>query len=348
MRDSPIQAVASPPTFRNHIVMDDLRGEALLAYVRNVAEDLRQEFDRAQEATAGWTNVPLAEALVDAAVSRCLVRLEATGVVGEANRLPSSALWNLLGDRLSQSWLVNRARTKPRGYAGDYELLDWICEERIGEHPFGRTLDRFFQNQAAPAAVRARTDLAAAEMVRHYLNRPPGEFRIVSVGAGPAADVRKAAAMLPLERRRDLHVTLLDVDPAALDFAKQKLAELLPADRIEPRQVNLMRLPQRGEALPEGDFLICPGLFDYLDDNAAADMLALFWRRLAPGGRLLTGNFAVHPTRSYMEWIGNWYLLYRTPADLRALAGRAGLSEVVCTVAAERYGIDLFLTAERP
>jgi hypothetical protein len=325
-----------------------LEGEALSQYVQHVAEELRDGFERIESLSQGWSNLPLAEALVDAAVRRCLARLEATGCVGEANRLPSSRLWNLLGDRLHQSWLVNRARTKPRGYAGDYEILEWICQNRTGDHPFGWALDRFFQNQAAPGAVRARTELVAAAIVGQLAEKPEHRLRVVNVGSGPAADVRMAAAMLSSSQRSRLQVTLLDLDPAAIEFSRERLAPLLPSDCLDARQVNLMRLPERSDALPEADLIACPGLFDYLEDAAAAEMLALFWRRLLPGGVLMVGNFAPgHPTRSYMEWIGNWYLTYRTAADLKRLAEQAGIPDRSYTITAERLGIDLFLVAEK-
>ncbi len=329
----------SPPT---------LQGEALSTYVQNVAEALRDDLNMAGELTAQWQQASLAESLVDAAVRRCLNRLEATGCVGVANRLPSSRLWNLLGERLSHSWLVHRARTKPRGYAGDYELLEWICENRVGDHPFGRALDRFFQNQAAPHAVRARTDLFASAIVEALLHNAGNPVRLVHVGAGPAADVRRAAAMLPAELRLRLHATLLDLDPAALDFACERLTMLLPGDQIAVRQVNVKRLKRESDAFSDADVLACPGLFDYLTDEEAAALLSLFWQRLRPGGRLLVGNFAPdHPTRSYMEWVGNWYLIYRTKEDLRRLAIQAGIPLTAFSITAERFGVNLFILAQK-
>jgi hypothetical protein len=323
-----------------------LRGEALSAYVQHVSEELRDNFDQAESVSRQWSNRALADALVDGAVTRCLARLAATGCAGEANRLPSSRLWNLLGDRLRHSWLVNRARMKPRGYAGDYELLDWICEGRTCDHPWGGPLDRFFQNQAAPQAVRARTDLVAGEIAGWLVDAPGRPLHVVSVGAGPAADVYRAAAMLSAEERSRLKATLLDLDPAALDFARERCAAVLPPANLQIRQANLMRLPQRPAVLPDPDLISCPGLFDYLDDGAAVRMLDLFWTRLRPGGRLLVGNFSPgHATRPYMEWVGNWYLIYRTREDLARLADQAGIPRGAYNLTAERLGIDLFLTA---
>jgi hypothetical protein len=95
--------------------------------------------------------------------------------------------------------------------------------------------------------------------------------------------------------------------------------------------------------------LFCPGVFDYLTDDQATDMLGTLYAQLAPGGRLTVFQFAPHdPTRAYMEWIGNWYLTYRDPAAFRACVNQANLPNAHLTFAAEPLGVDLFLTATSP
>jgi len=77
-------------------------------------------------------------------------------------------------------------------------------------------------------------------------------------------------------------------------------------------------------------------------------MLRWFWEQLAPGGSLLVGNFAPHnPTRAYMEWIGNWYLIYRTVEEMHELAARAGIPADQVTIGCERLGVDLFLAGRK-
>jgi hypothetical protein len=64
---------------------------------------------------------------------------------------------------------------------------------------------------------------------------------------------------------------------------------------------------------------------------------------------MLVGNFVPnHPTRAYMEWIGNWYLQYRSFDDMRRLAEIAGIPAECRTIGADRIGADLFLTATKP
>ena len=325
--------------------------DRLLATVRAAAEKLVADLHRAEELTDRWSDEKLTGALVDAALSECLSELAATGCWGEANRLPSSELWRIAGPLLEVGTLQRCARFKPRGYAGDFEMLARICEGYCCDHPLGTAFDRFFQSQAAPQAVRARTHQTAAALASHCLGSGDGAYHAVSVGAGPATDVRQAIAMLPDVRRSSLRVTLLDLDPDALDFAREHLEPLLPSRGLSCVRANLFRLAQGSGAktVPEGvDFLVCPGLFDYLADEAAASTLALFWQRLAPGGLLLVGNFAPHnPTRAYMEWIGNWYLTYRTVRQMERLAAQADIPRDRFTIGCERLGVDLFLVVPK-
>jgi len=263
--------------------------------------------------------------------------------------LPSSELWRIAGRILEVGSLQHHARFKPHGYAGDHEMLSRICEQSCCSDPLGRVFDRYFLRQAAPEAVRARTQHTAAALVAHCLRRTRREYRIVSVGSGPALDVFHALSALPPDHLGSVRVRLLDLDPNALDTARARLNPLLPQVSLEAVRTNLFRLPQgaRGAAeLLSPDFLVCAGLFDYLDDDPAASLLSLFWRQLADGGMLLVGNFAPHnPSRAYMEWIGNWYLKYRTAEELERLAARAGISRQQCRIGCERTGVDLFLVA---
>jgi len=97
------------------------------------------------------------------------------------------------------------------------------------------------------------------------------------------------------------------------------------------------------------DFLLCLGLLDYLEDNDAAAMLKLFWSRLRPGGVAMVGNFAPHcKARPFMEWIGNWYLIFRTKKELAKLAMRAGIPDDSFRIEAEKTGVDLILRLEKP
>lgn len=86
------------------------------------------------------------------------------------------------------------------------------------------------------------------------------------------------------------------------------------------------------------------GLFDYLNQRSFAALLGGLYDALAPGGHLCVGNVGRHnPTRYTMEYLLDWFLIHRSPAELgefaRGLDPRPGRFEVD----AESTGVNLFL-----
>ena len=324
----------------------------VLAEVQEAGEELLDAFERAKRATAGWQAGDLTDDLVESALDRCMARLAATNCWGEQNRILSSELWRIAGKYLKRGHLQVRARNKPRGYAGDFQMLSWIIEDDRSTDPLGRTLDRYFQIQAAPRAVRGRTEIVSAGLASHLSKRSTATLHVTSVGSGPAIDVARGLQSLGESWRERTHVTLFDIDPDALESARTRLATLIPPENCHLRRENIFRLAEQQtvdvEGLPAADLLICSGLFDYLPDQTAAPMLEWLWERIGAGGRMLVGNFAPHnPSRAYMEWIGNWYLIYRTTGQLAKLARRGGIPQTAFQIQADPTGIDLFIAAEK-
>lgn len=327
-------------------------GNELLVHVRRAAEALAEQLAEGERLTEGWSDKAQTTSIIDRAAGTLLQRLSQTCCWGEANRLPSSELWRIAGAWLDTGSLQRQARFKPRGYAGDFDMLAKICDDWNCEHPLGRAFDSFFQGQAAPRAVRHRTIIVADAIVEECRRNPTSECRVVSVGSGPARDVERALTSLSPDERELVRVTLLDLDPLALDYAAARLAPLVPSDRLACARENLFRLarnPRVSSLLSGAQIIACVGFFDYLSDADAPAMLAAFWRELAPGGRMLVFNFTPdNPSRAYMEWIGNWYLVYRTLAEMAELAEHAGIPAGCFQVAAEELRVDAFLVAEKP
>jgi hypothetical protein len=342
--------VFNPIWQENDIVV--MPTEAAHQIVDAAARRLVADLEAAREHTGAWADQPLGYALVESALSRCLARLATTGLWGRDNQIASSVLWQIAGAMLETGWLQLRAHQKPLGYAGDFELLSRIIENRLCDDPLGRLFDRYFQNQAAPSAVRSRTEHAAHALAALNLSRANDKFHVTSVGAGAGIDVQRGLELLPHARRKSVKVTLLDLDEQGLDFAVGRVCQAVAEDQVTAVRENLFRLgrkPKSAELLGEPDLLICSGLFDYLEDEVAGDLLRLFWQRLADGGQMLVGNFVPdHPTRAYMEWIGNWYLQYRSFDDMLRLAEIAEIPASCRTIGADRIGVDLFLTATKP
>ena len=62
------------------------------------------------------------------------------------------------------------------------------------------------------------------------------------------------------------------------------------------------------------------GLFDYLNTPVAKVVFESLYRLLNQGGELIIGNFHIsNPSRNFMEYWGDWYLIHRTEAEFRDL-----------------------------
>lgn len=280
-------------------------------------------------------------------LDRGLAELATTSLWGTANREVSNVIWQAAGEILQHGWLQLRAREKPRGYAGDHEMLGAIYQNRVTADPLGIAFDRYFLRQAAPQAVRNRMDL-----VRDEIFRIPHSRKVVVIGSGAGLELGSALQFMALTDRETSEFWLLDLDPAAIASAEANLRSLLPAKSLHCLAENLARLPKKQRLLEQllgADLVVCTGFFDYLEDDVATSLLRTFWQLLQPGGQALVFNFAPwNPTRAYMEWIGNWYLTYRTRKDLIRLANGAGVSGGAFEVTAEASGIDLLLRLSKP
>jgi len=328
-----------------------LSDKEVTTIVQDAADRFVAAIEKAEQLADNWENEDLGQLLVDDAISVGLNQLASTGCWGEANQLPSSIFWKTAGPVLEVGWLQNRARTKPLGYAGDYQILARMAEHVCCDHPLGRLFDDHFLRLAAPRAVRERFHHVAGALAARCLEHSGPAYRVVSVGSGPGIDIELALAALPAARSSEVEVTLLDLDPEALEHASGRILEFVPKTNLSCRRENLYRLTSNASLATElhgVHLIICTGFFDYLRDDVAVDMLRFFWSCLAPGGQMLVGNFAPHnPTRAYMEWIGNWYLTYRRADELRGLGIEAGIPEDRFDIQVEQTGVDLFLVAEK-
>lgn len=289
-----------------------------------------------------------AERALGCAIDAHLDRLAASGVWGRANQMASQHFWRAAPE-LAQGRLISHARQKPLGYAGDHLMLAWIVQRSIVGEGLGRALDDYFQGHSAPQAVRNRT-LWIAHRIREMAHSSRREMHILAFGSGPACEIEMACREMPEAAREALVVTLLDLDPRALQAACERiLATSAPHPRLQTQHVNLgrlNRLQEAGRELPPQDLIYSLGFFDYLSNEAAHTTLAFLLERLSPEGQCHIFNFGIeNRSRALMEWIGNWYLIHRTPNDLVQLANAAGCHDY--EIAAEPEGVNLILTVRQ-
>jgi len=246
----------------------------------------------------------------------------------------------------------HHAFTKPCGYPGDFETIEIIydCCPR-GEDLPGLIFDDYYLHARPAQAVRNRlaylVDRLAAEVARRTAAgiQP---VRLLSLGSGPAREL----ALLS-ERpgcARAVEVTCLDMDDAALTYARQRINRRLngPVQFVHDNALRYAHGVNR-PAQPF-DVIYAAGLFDYLDANLAARLIEDCHGMLAPGGTLIVGNFSTetHPNdRVLVDWLLDWPLHYREAQAYRRICACTSFGAQGLRFEYEPLRANLFVVAPR-
>jgi extracellular factor (EF) 3-hydroxypalmitic acid methyl ester biosynthesis protein len=251
------------------------------------------------------------------------------------------------------SAFIKRSNLKPRGYAGDAEMMRMIYEHRPeGRYLFNQLIHLHPVSHPGAEAVRNRRRLVPSVLRELRAARPgAAPLRCLSVAAGPAWELQDVFRTPEEAGRYD--VALLDQDPEALALARQGVERLeaalgrrLPVRYITESVRTMLRGTALAEQLGRFDFVYSMGLFDYLTTPVARAVLARLFGLLSPGGVLLVGNYHVdNPSRLYMEYWLDWSLLHRTEASFLELA--EGLPAARRQVTFDATGCQMFLRLER-
>lgn len=247
-----------------------------------------------------------------------------------------------LGSVFYKSAYGNRAFAKPRGYAGDFEMMNNVYFNDLrGDTLFAKCMQRYFTDNPAGKAVRNRAEYLNAKIFEAAKNAKVP--KILGVASGPAREIQKLFLDQPeLAAKCEIH--LLDQDVEALTSSQREIFEICRMKGVKPNIQfhNLAIKNVINEGLPVNDFdlIYSAGLFDYFTDPVAQFAANRLYTSLKHGGKLVIGNFTTNnPAQFIMESIGDWYLIYRDEATLRTLFSRITTS---LEIESEKEGVNLF------
>lgn len=210
-----------------------------------------------------------------------------------------------------------RAFDKPRGYAGDAVMLDYIYRPQdAGTGDAGRAVHHGTTQLATAQSVLWRREYLADLILRTMANKP--HVSMLSVACG---HMRELDLVRDKTKRRDLAVTALDQDAASIDECLKSYGSDFA---IWPVAKSLTHIIKGGFGEQTFDLIYSAGLFDYLSDRVAVALIRALYKHLRPGAVLSVGNFVPdNHGRGFMEFLMDWSLVKRTEDDMRRLAAEA-------------------------
>lgn len=250
-----------------------------------------------------------------------------------------------IGEMLRQDPFTYRAWSKPRGYAGDAVMMDYIYglgEARDAARqatPLGRAILQYMATRPSARGVRYRRQVIA-ETIDRMVER--GGRSVLAIAAGHLREAELSAAV---QARKLEEFVAFDQDEASLSVVDREYI------RLGVRTINgSVRQILAGKVhLGQYDFVYAAGLYDYLSAPVAAGLTRRIFDMTRPGGTLLIPNFldGVRDT-GYMESFMDWRLIYRNEDDMHALAATLPQNEVASyRVFDDAYGAITYLAVEK-
>lgn len=204
---------------------------------------------------------------------------------------------------------------KPRGYAGDAQLIDFIYNEGTAKdiklEGIALEIAKYTCNAPAARAVRYRRELLALRIEETVMNEE-NPF-ILSIAAGHLREIELSPSALTGKIGR-FHAIDQDKDSVALmqrEYGRYNVS----ASVGSVRQLLSGKIKFSGLSL-----VYAAGLFDYLVDKLAQRLIEVMFSFLKPGGRMLVANFLPNlPDVGYMESYMDWFLIFRISKELLEL-----------------------------
>jgi len=226
-----------------------------------------------------------------------------------------------------KSYFMNHARVWPKGYPGDYKILENIYRNSPLAEGIGFFLDRYFLARTLAIAVRERLAFMR-ELLRDEITTRPG-LKILNLACGSSREVFELANEIKISGAK---ITCVDHDGDALAFSVNRLSYSGIADQVAMRKYNVLRMVDHDRNMREfgaQDIIYSMGLYDYLADNVLIRLFNSQYRMLNPGGKaILTFKDSRRYRTPDYHWLVEWAAFYqRTEGESRNLIREAGIPD---------------------
>ncbi|GAB4412771.1 MAG: hypothetical protein OHK0032_08870 [Thermodesulfovibrionales bacterium] len=249
---------------------------------------------------------------------------------------------------LSKSYCINRARTWPQGYQGDYKTLEIVYRNTPMSEGIGYYLDKCMLSTPLAIGVRERIAKLRDLLEEELADRK--DPRVLDIACGSCREVFELA---PAIEESGARFTCIDLDSDALNFALNRLAYTdIPSDHIQFLKYNALRMFDHELNMEEfgmQDVIYSVGYFDYLRDDFLVKLLNALYMLLNPGGKLIAAFKDVNYYRPQpYHWIADWDgFLQRTKEDFDSLFKQAGIPDSALSTTRVRSEMIIFYTVTK-
>lgn len=238
---------------------------------------------------------------------------------------------------------------KPYGYAGDFKIIEGIYLNAPDSRGMERLHDNYFQMSAISIAVRNRKEDFKKLIMRYCAEHPGRPLRIMNVACGPCREIVELFSAKDIDLS-NVFFDCYDSETSALAYAREKLKGY--EKNVSFHQLNALRLGVSKDITKllghSYDLIYSTGLFDYLSHKLSVRIVHNLKNALNEGGLMAIANVRdkfSNPSVFFMEWVGDWNLIYRSDEEFTSVFLDAGFQKEQLQLVYEQQGIILYIVA---
>lgn len=248
-----------------------------------------------------------------------------------------------------RSRFAERAYFKPKGYAGDFLMMEHIYAKiPKGEGRLGEIIDAFCLERPGSLAIHGRRKLLKKmlkEKTEPFASKGK-KRRIMNLACGPNRELFDF--LQECQWTEYIEALCVDIDPDALQYTHTHVDTFPHRATVKLMNENVIKwsLGRVSHQIGKMDIIYSAGLCDYLDDKLFQALIRQCFQSLNIGGTLLLGNFTTYPDYLFLDKLLKWELLYRDADDLLALFEQTPFGDNV-EIIAEEENVNLFAMATK-
>lgn len=229
----------------------------------------------------------------------------------------------------SQSRIMFRGWKKPKGYPGDFLLLEFIYNDLPISEKIGYLYDLAFQMNELAVGVRYRKNKTKSILKDFIQTYPQDTIDILNMACGSSRELREY--FTENKTSKVLNIDLLDFDDEALEYSKNEIIRTASENHLKINTVkkDIIRLV-RGSVLNKGDkmydFIYSIGLSDYFPDKILSLFIKYQYNHLRKGGKMIISHKDVDIYEPIIiDWFCDWNFHSRNFDYVNNLIDSAGL-----------------------
>ena len=255
----------------------------------------------------------------------------------------------LIGTWAYKSVIMKRALDKPRGYPGDYKMLEIVYDNRPISRNIGAYFDNYFLKNPYAVAVRIRKD-RLREMLLSFLNgtKSNSKINVLNIACGSCREIRELLASI----KTNVSITFncLDWDDEALQFSKDVLLPISPKNvSFNFLKEDVMNIGKEGsltQSIGKQDIIYSIGLIDYLPDRILSKLLNALYQLLRKDGKLILTHKNKEKTFPPVppDWFCDWKFVSRNKDEAVKLFHNCGFGSFSLETEADDFEYIYYFT----